>query len=698
MTVQELSRYSEGAITVRYLARTKEGTMSGTRTINGTYTSGVTLNTAYTTITGNSTITSYRTAVSGSSSTGLTLNNAGYINGYYGVYLAGSAATVTNTGTIQSYSYGAIVLTDGGSVNNASTAATISGSRYGVAISGGTGTVINVGHIRAIGGAAVQLNHGGTVSNAASGTLAGQQWGVEVSNGAGTVLNAGSIDGNYNFGIALSLGGYVSNAAGGTITGGHHGSPRNAVYVAGASGTVINNGFMAAYNSYGVYFKSGGTVTNAGTISGVGDAVKFAASHVNRLILDPGAVFTGKVDGGNTAGAAQASTLELASAASTGTLSGLGSKYIHFIQTTVDVGASWTLTGSNSVVAGYTLNNAGTLFDTGSLTIGGDLSGGRLVIAAGQTLIDAGTIEATATIAFNGNSGGVDLNAGHFSGVIGNFSSGDAISLTGVNNVVSYNVINGKTLELTRSDTSHLDLTFDREFLANQFSVTTSGSNTVITTDQVTCFASGTRLDTPDGEMAVESLTIGDLVLTASGEARAVRWIGHRHLDLARSADPTKVQPVRIMAGALAPCVPRRDLLVSPDHALLLDGVLIPARLLLNGVTILREEHWRSVTYYHIELDSHDVLLAEGAAAESYLDTGDRSRFANGGGPIALHPDFSARMWEAMGCAPLILTGPALASVQARLARRAEQAASWQPSVKMPQPLVSARPDTGRQG
>lgn len=464
--------------------------MSGTRTINGTYTSGVTLNTAYTTITSNSTITSNRTAVSGSSPAGLTLSNAGYIKGRYGVYLGAAAAAVTNVGTILASGYAAIALMGGGSVNNASTAATIAGSQYGIAISGGAGTVANAGHIQASGGAAVQLAQGGTVTNAASGTLLGEQWGVDVSGGAGTILNAGSIDGNYNFGIALSLGGYVSNASGGTITGGHHGSPRNAVYMTGASGTVINNGFMAAYNSYGVYFKSGGTVTNAGTISGVGDAVKFTASHVNRLVLDPGAVFSGNVDGGNTVGAAQASTLELASTASTGTLSGLGAKYIHFVQTTVDVGASWTLAGSNTVAAGYTLSNAGTLFDSGSLTIAGDLSGGRLVVAAGQTLIDTGTIEATATIAFNSNSGGVNLNAGSFSGVIGNFSSGDAISLTGVNNVVSYIVLNGNTLELTRSDTSHLDLTFDRGFLANQFSVTTSGSDTVITTDQVTCFAS----------------------------------------------------------------------------------------------------------------------------------------------------------------------------------------------------------------
>ncbi len=141
-------------------------------------------------------------------------------------------------------------------------------------------------------------------------------------------------------------------------------------------------------------------------------------------------------------------------------------------------------------------------------------------------------------------------------------------------------------------------------------------------------------LDTQDGPVAVEDLQIGDHVLTASGQSRPVRWIGRRQLDLTRHTDPRKVQPIRIMEGALASGLPRRDLLVSPDHAMLLDGLLIPARLLLNGASVRREERWRSVTYYHVELDSRDVLLAEGAAAESYLDTGNHSTFENADGPI----------------------------------------------------------------
>ena len=99
--------------------------------------------------------------------------------------------------------------------------------------------------------------------------------------------------------------------------------------------------------------------------------------------------------------------------------------------------------------------------------------------------------------------------------------------------------------------------------------------------------------------------------------------------------------PIRIHENALADGVPRRDLRISPDHALLLDRVLVPARLLINGASIVRETRCRRVTYYHVELDTHDVLLAEGAPAESYLNTGNRGDFEDAGAPLVLHPVFA---------------------------------------------------------
>jgi len=96
--------------------------------------------------------------------------------------------------------------------------------------------------------------------------------------------------------------------------------------------------------------------------------------------------------------------------------------------------------------------------------------------------------------------------------------------------------------------------------------------------------------------------------------------------------------------------------------------VLIPVRYLINGSTIAQVpvDH---VSYYHIELAQHDVVLAQGLPAESFLDMRDRSNYANRPGPVRLYPDFSARMWEAFGCAPLIVTGPELAAARAMVGR-----------------------------
>jgi hypothetical protein len=80
---------------------------------------------------------------------------------------------------------------------------------------------------------------------------------------------------------------------------------------------------------------------------------------------------------------------------------------------------------------------------------------------------------------------------------------------------------------------------------------------------------------------------------------------------------------------------------------------------LINGTSI-RQLPRDEVTYYHVELPGHSILLADNLPAESYLDTGDRSNFANSNGPIALYPDFASRVWEAEGCAPLVVTGPEL--------------------------------------
>jgi hypothetical protein len=137
------------------------------------------------------------------------------------------------------------------------------------------------------------------------------------------------------------------------------------------------------------------------------------------------------------------------------------------------------------------------------------------------------------------------------------------------------------------------------------------------------CYTAGTRIDTPRGAMPIEALAVGDMVDTVLSGPMPVTWIGHRRIDLHRHPAPGRVAPIHIAAGAFGHGLPRRDLLLSPDHAVYVDGALIPIRYLINGRSIVPTAS-RTVIYYHLELPRHDVLLAEGLPAESYLDTGNR--------------------------------------------------------------------------
>jgi hypothetical protein len=199
--------------------------------------------------------------------------------------------------------------------------------------------------------------------------------------------------------------------------------------------------------------------------------------------------------------------------------------------------------------------------------------------------------------------------------------------------------------------------------------LTTSDIQTIQTWEsaqETACFTAGTRIATISGEMAVEQLRVGDQVQLAGGGTAPVVWLGHRRVDCRRHPRPHDVHPVRIAAHAFGLSRPRREMWLSPDHSVFIDDVLIPVRYLLNGVT-LRQEAAAEVTYWHIELPAHEIVLAEGLPAESYLDTGNRSAFANGGAVIVAHPDFARRVWHEAGCAPLVTEGPRRDAVYRRL-------------------------------
>src|SRR5262245_24075933 len=145
------------------------------------------------------------------------------------------------------------------------------------------------------------------------------------------------------------------------------------------------------------------------------------------------------------------------------------------------------------------------------------------------------------------------------------------------------------------------------------------------------CYLRGTEIRTTKTGRRIEDLNIGDLILTLSGE-KPIKWIGRqRFARNAGSAWPKSVVPVRVSRFALNEQTPQRDLYVSPNHALLLDGVLIPAICLVNGTSIVQAmpDGVEEIDYFHIELKTHEVIFAEGVAAETLLVMNDREAFAD---------------------------------------------------------------------
>ena len=138
------------------------------------------------------------------------------------------------------------------------------------------------------------------------------------------------------------------------------------------------------------------------------------------------------------------------------------------------------------------------------------------------------------------------------------------------------------------------------------------------------CFLKGTTIRTVSGDRKIEDLAIGDLLPTMFGGLRPIQWIGRYPI---KRSDPSKpwvkdALPVRIARSALAPNVPHADLYVTRGHSLLIDGVLVPAEVLINGTTITRYEarEYDELEFFHIKLESHDVIYAEGAPAETLLN------------------------------------------------------------------------------
>ena len=190
-------------------------------------------------------------------------------------------------------------------------------------------------------------------------------------------------------------------------------------------------------------------------------------------------------------------------------------------------------------------------------------------------------------------------------------------------------------------------------------SFTLTGGN-LPAADQI-CFLPGTRIQTPNGETPVERLAPGDLVKTFSGTVRPIVWVGQGNV-LATRYKRGPGTPVIVRKGAFGPNRPHTDLRVTKGHAFFIDGVLIPVEFLVNHRSIEWDDRGQNVTVFHIELETHDVLVANGTAVESYRDDGNRWLFRNANDGWSQPPKSA--------CAPILTGGSIVDAIWYRLLDR----------------------------
>jgi hypothetical protein len=243
----------------------------------------------------------------------------------------------------------------------------------------------------------------------------------------------------------------------------------------------------------------------------------------------------------------------------------------------------------------FTLSEAATDFDASDLTV----AGGTITSFSGSGTSYSATFTPTANSTSNGV---VSVSSNKFSDAAGNSN----IDGADANNTVT-------------------------------MSVNTQTSGPPI------CFALGTLIQTTSGPVPVEDLQIGDrlsfYVAPPLVDSAKVNWIGRQtfHPVMAELVD---YLPIKISANALGPGQPFKDLYVSPDHAILFDGTLIHAKVLVNGTSILQMTEWAGdIEYFHIETENHELVYANGVPAETFIDNVSRRQFDNYAEFDAMYPN-----------------------------------------------------------
>ncbi len=535
-----------------------------------------------------------------------------------GSLTVGSGAALIATGagmTAVTASSGAYLLVDGSITGGAGSNSNFRGGTGGAGISlAGGGMATNDGTVTGGGGGSGGFGGGSGGGGGAGISLSGS--GMATNDGTVTGGAGGSDPvngGSGGSGISLSGGGAATND--GTVTGGAGGGGSNGGGGGGA-GISLSGGGMATND---------GTVTGGGGGSGEGGGAGAAGVFLDGgTLINAGTIAGGAGGSGGFDNGAAGDAVQFGSAAGTLVVDP-GAVFNGLVVATTGAGDVLQLAGT----APATLEGIGTEFNNFS----------TLTFDQGADWTVAGTQAGLSAIA-----------------AITGFEYGDAIV---IDNVVEDGFAYANN-ELTIDEAGgSVTLNIDGAYTQQDFIVTTDGTNTSI---DVLCYLRGTRILTPTGEVPVEDLRIGDRVVTRFGGIQPIRWIGRQSYDTRfLGKNPAKL-PVRIEAGALGDGLPARALHVSPGHSMLVDGTLVLASALVNGVTITQAgaDAQGVLEYFQPELAGHDCIIAEGTWSETFADgPGLRAAFHNAADFWALYPEY--RTPEAIAlCAPRPLRGAGL--------------------------------------
>lgn len=508
-------------------------------------------------------------------------------------------------------------IASGGTVSAATGATVLAVNAFsGGVLSAADGAIISGGGVAT--GASITAASGtiltGTITNAAR--ISG---GILSGSGTTEVVSSGAVLANQTIGSGASatLLAYTSAGTNLVISGGtldlYTGNTTSTSF-AGTGGTLILESGVTFPSGSATYPTSGNTITvNAGAV--LSGSRIYSGGVIN---VNGGVISSTVVDGGTL-------NVDKATSGTNNTTFTSNGGTVNF-ETGYKDSRTWTVSNNVTfnVASGATLTtpsikNGGTV----NVASGGSISG-QTVVSSGGTLIVNGSVGSN-SILLSGDGAGLVISGTTMpTNPISGWSPTDTIELASIPaaSVTSVTTSTTGITFYTKGGTYTLNVPGASKY---GYELQSDSNGGLVYT---TCFAEGTSLMTPDGEVAVETLVPGTLVMTPKG-AMPVKWLGHRSITVASQPVPEDNWLVRIREGALADGVPSRDLLVTQEHCMVFEGKLVPARMLVNGTSILIDRTINSYTYYHVELDSHEAVWAENALTESYLDTGNRDQFDN---------------------------------------------------------------------